>query len=79
MKALFKCSDEDYALLQRLRNELITVKIEYRRAEERRDYYLKVGKPEIAEVVNRILDESLKEMRFIEKEIASLESACFVK
>jgi len=76
---MFKCPDEDYSFLQRLRNELLTIKTEYRRAEQRRDYFMKVGKPEIAEVTSRILSEGLKEIRFIEKEIASLESKCFVK
>ena len=77
--AKFRCPDEDYALLQRLRNDIISLKVDYRGLEEKRDYYLRVGRFDMADLVGSILKRRVNEIRALEKEIALLESAYFIK
>ena len=75
----FRCPDEDYALLQRLRNDLISLKGDYRSLEEKRDYYLRVERFDMADLVGGIMKRRVDEIRALEKEIALLESACFIE
>lgn len=75
----FRCPDEDYALLQRLRNDIISLKADYRGLEEKRDYYLRVERFDMADLVGGILKRRMNEIRTLEKEIALLESACFIE
>ena len=72
-----KCSPEEYALLQKVRDGIVSVKIDYQGWEKIRDLALKVGCFEAAEVYNTIKKRRLEELRFLEKEEAELEAACF--
>lgn len=76
--ARFKCSDEDYACLQRLRSQLISFKIDYRGLEEAHDYGLKAKRFETAELLSGIMKRRLEEIRQLENEVAKLESVCLV-
>jgi len=75
----FKCSEEDYALLQRLRNQLISLKIDYRGLEESRDYSLKAKRFDVADFLSGVMKRRLEEIRVLEQEIGALESECFVE
>ena len=77
--ARFKCSDEEYAYLQRIRNQLISLKIDYRGLEESRDYALRAKRFESAEFLSAIMKRRLEEIRGLEKEIAELKAACYVR
>lgn len=70
----FKCSDEEYACLQRLRNHLISLKIDYRGLEETRDYSLRAERFDAAELLSGIMKRRLEEIRQLRKEAAKLES-----
>ena len=72
-----KCSPEEYALLLKVRDGIVSVKIDYRGLEETRDLALKAGRFEAAEVCNAIMRRRLEELRHLEKEEAELEAACF--
>ena len=73
-----KCSDEEYAYLQRIRNQLISLKIDYRGLEESHDYALRAKRLESAEFLGAIMKRRLEEIMGLEKEIAELEAACYV-
>jgi len=60
--ARFKCSDEDYAYLQRLRNQLISFKIDYRGLEETRDYSLRAKCFDTAELLSGVMKRRVEEM-----------------
>jgi len=77
--AMFKCPEEDYALLQRLRNQLVSLKIDYRGLEEAHQYSLKAKRFEVADFLSGAMKRRLEEIRVLEREIGSLESECFVK
>jgi len=77
--AMFKCPEEDYALLQRLRNQLISLKIDHRGLEEAHEYSLKAKRFEVADFLSSVMKRRLEEIRALEREIGSLESECFVK
>jgi len=74
--ARFKCSEEDYAYLQRLRNQPISFKIDYRSLEGTRDYSLRAKRFDAAEFQSGIMKRRLEEIRQLEKEVAELESVC---
>ena len=74
----FKCPPEQYAYLQKVRNGIITLKIDYRGLEERRDYALKAGRLEAVELYNVFMKRRMEELRHLEKEEAELEAVCFV-
>lgn len=76
--AQFNCSPEDYAYLQKLRDQLLSLKIDYRGLEETRDFSLKAKRFESAEFLGAIIKRRLEEIRHLEKEVAELESVCFV-
>ena len=76
--AQFKCTPEQYAYLQKVRNGIVSLKIDHRGLEERRDYALKAGRFEAAEVYNVHMKRRLEELRHLEKEVAELESVCLV-
>jgi len=76
--ARFKCSEEDYACLQRLRKQLISSKIDYRGLEETHDYSLQAKRFDATELLSGIIKRRLEEIRQLEKEVAKLESVCFV-
>ena len=73
-----KCSPEEYALLQRIRNDVISLKTEFRRAEERRTFHLEAGNLEMAKLTSETIDKIVKEIKGLEREIEHLESVCFV-
>lgn len=73
-----KCSPEEYALLLRVRNELISLKTGFRRAEERRTFYLEAGNLEMAKLTSGTIDNIVKEIKVLEREVERLESVCFV-
>jgi len=77
--ARFRRPDEDYALLPRLRNDLISLKADYRSLEEKGDYYLRVERFDMADLVGGIMKRRVDEIRALEKEIALLELACFIE
>ena len=72
-----KCSLEQYALLQKIRDLIVSEKISYRGLEKTRDLALKAGRLEAAEVYNAFLKRRLKDLRHLEKEEAELEAVCF--
>ena len=72
-----KCSPEEYALLQKVRDGIVSIKIDYRGLEETRDLALKAGRFEAAEVYNTIMKKRMEELRHLEKGEAELEAACF--
>ena len=72
-----KCSPEEYALLLKVRDGIVSVKTNYRGWEKIRDLALKAGNFEAAEVYNAIMKRRLEELKFLEKEVAELEAACF--
>ena len=76
--AKFKCPPEQYSLLQRVRNQIVSVKIDYRGWEQTHDYALKAGNLELAEFSNVKIKERLQDIRSLEKQEAELEAACFV-
>jgi len=47
--------------------------------EEKRDYYLRVERFDMAYLVGGIMKRRVDEIRALEKEIALLESACFIE
>ena len=59
------------------RDGIVTVKIDYQGWEKIRDLALKAGCFEAAEVYNTIKKRRLEELRYLEKEEAELEAACF--
>ena len=72
-----KCSPEQYGLLQKVRDLIVGVKIDYRGWEKIRDLALKAGCFEAAEVYNAIMKKRLEEIRLPEKEEGELEAVCF--
>jgi len=73
-----KCSPEEYSLLLRFRNDLISLKTGFRRAEERQTFYLEVGNLEMAKLTSETVDKIVKEIKGLEREVERLESVCFV-
>jgi len=67
---------DDYFMLHRLRDDLIRLRVEYRNAEERQQYYIKAGNFESAQLASNTADNLLKEIKLTEKEIEKLENAC---
>ena len=74
----FRCSPEEYAYLQKVRNAIVSLKIDYRGLEETRDYALKAGRLEAVEVYNMLMKRRMEELRHLEREEAELEAVCFV-
>ena len=72
-----KCSPEEYALLLKVRDGIVSVKIDYQGWEKIRDLALKAGCFEAAEVYNTIMKRRLEEIRLLEKEEGELEAVCF--
>lgn len=79
MSDRFKCSMEQYATLQRLRDNLIKLKVEHKSAEERRQYWLEAGNMEMAGVASNTVKSLFTEIRRTERDIENLESTCFVE
>lgn len=71
-----KCSPEEYALVLRFRNDVISLKTEFRRAEERRTFYLEDGNLEMAKLTSETIDKIVKEIKGLEREVEHLESVC---
>ena len=67
-----------HGLLQRVRNRIVSVKIDYRGWEETRDYALKAENLELAELCNVRMKQGLEDIRSLERQVARLESVCFV-
>ena len=74
----FKCSMEQYAHLQRLRDNVIKLKVEQKNAEGELQYYLNSGNMELAKLVSDRVNLIVKEIRISEKDIENLESTCFI-
>jgi len=70
---------EKYSDLQRLRDNLIKLKVEHKSAEERRQYFLEAGNMEMAGVASNTVKSLFMEIRKTERDIESLESVCFVE
>jgi len=77
--ARFRCPEEDCTLLQRLRNQLISLKMDYRGLEEAYEYSLKAKRFEVADFLSGSMKRRLEEIRVLEREIGSLEPECFVE
>jgi hypothetical protein len=69
----FNCSMDEYSMLQRLRDNLIVLKVEHRKAEERRQFYLEAGNIEMAKLTSDTVNRVFAEIRASEKEIEKLE------
>jgi len=78
MKPKFKCPIEDYSLLQKVRNHLIVLKNNLADIEQRRDYYLKAENFRMADFYTTMAKSRIQQIKQLEKEIAQLESLCFV-
>jgi len=63
---------DDYFMLHRLRDDLITLRVEHRNAEERQQYYIKAGNFEMAQLASNTVHNLLKEIKLTEKEIEKL-------
>ena len=75
--AKLKCPKEEYDYLTRLRDRLITAKIDLRKVERDRDIALKEGRLEEAERESKLLRSYLGLTREIESVIQELEERCF--
>jgi hypothetical protein len=73
----FRCPDEEYEYLQRLRNRLITFKVSYRHFEEEAEAAKRIGRLEEAERLTSLANSLLKEIRQTEADVKELEKRCF--
>jgi len=73
----FKCPSDEYSLLQRRRNHLISSKILLRETEDSRDLALKQGLLEIADREAKLHRSYMALVREIEDQIKELEAKCF--
>ncbi|MFQ5761782.1 MAG: hypothetical protein ACE5PO_01990 [Candidatus Bathyarchaeia archaeon] len=73
----FKCPDAEYVYLQRLRNRLITFKVNYRHFEEEAEAAKQFNRLDEAERLISVANSLVKGIRQTEEDIRELEKRCF--